>query len=260
MSKGSKPKAPKTPDPWEVAEAQTAVNRDAARTEASLNRINETTPFGSLSYTQTGPDSWSREINVDPTTLDAIRKQQELTSGLYATGQQLLPNLQNVLGQSLSKDYSADRQRVEQALLDRLQPYFDKDRASLENKLANQGIRQEHDAFGREFDTFNRAVNDARLAAIAQAGPEQQRMFEMDRSARQQQLNEVLALYGGGQIDVPQFAGTPQVGIPAADYQGQVNSNYQNQLAQYYNDLNANRAGQGQLFGLGGSVLGGLLG
>lgn len=260
MSKGSKPKAPKTPDPKEVAAAQTQTNIDTARNEAALNRVNEITPFGSLTYSQLGPDQYQREIQVDPQVMEAIRAQQQLTTGLYNTGNQLLPGVASMLGQPIQTDFSADRQRVEQALLDRLQPYFDKDRAALENKLINQGIRQEHDAYGKDFDTFNRAVNDARLGAIAQGGQEQSRMFDINQRARNQGLNEILALYGGGQIDVPQFQGTQPVGINPADYQGQVNANYQNELQKYYADLNQQSQSRGQLFGLGGAALGGLLG
>ncbi len=259
--KGSKaPKAPKQPDPQVVAEAQTKLNQETARTEAALNRVNEVGPFGSLTYSQLGPDQYQREVTVDPQTLDAIRKQQQLTSGLYDTGQQLLPGLQELLGQPIQTDFSEDRQRVEKALMDRLQPYLDRDRDALENKLINQGIRQEHDAYGKEFDTFNRGVNDARLAAIGQAGQEESRLFNLQNQSRQQGLNEVLQLYGGGQIDVPQFQGAAPVGINPADYQGQVNQNYQAQLQDYYNKLNQQNQTQGQLFGLGGSVLGGFLG
>lgn len=50
----SSPKQPQAPDPMETARAQTSVNRDAALWNATLNNTNQITPFGSLTYSQTG--------------------------------------------------------------------------------------------------------------------------------------------------------------------------------------------------------------
>lgn len=57
MSKKSTPTAPAAPDPTATANAQAQANTSAAITQANLNRINQITPQGSLSYTQTGTNS-----------------------------------------------------------------------------------------------------------------------------------------------------------------------------------------------------------
>jgi hypothetical protein len=57
MGKKSGPAAPAAPDPMATAQAQTQVNRDAAITQANLNRINQYTPEGSLTYSQNGTNA-----------------------------------------------------------------------------------------------------------------------------------------------------------------------------------------------------------
>lgn len=80
-----------------------------------------------------------------------------------------------------ANDFSADRTKVEEALMARMQPYLDKDRESLETSLANRGVRLGSSGYGSAKDDFGRQVNDARLANIVAAGQEQSRMVGMDR-------------------------------------------------------------------------------
>jgi hypothetical protein len=46
--------APAAPDPYAVANAQGAANIDAARITTALNRANQVTPYGSLTWAQGG--------------------------------------------------------------------------------------------------------------------------------------------------------------------------------------------------------------
>lgn len=80
-------------------------------------------------------------------------------------------------------DFSADRQRVEGALMDRMSRYIDNDREDLATRLANQGIGLGSEAFSDAQADFGRNVNDARLAAIINAGQEQARLVNMARDA-----------------------------------------------------------------------------
>lgn len=49
-----KPDPPKPPDPYRVAAAQTEQNVGTALAEAKLNRVNEVTPYGSVTYSTEG--------------------------------------------------------------------------------------------------------------------------------------------------------------------------------------------------------------
>ena len=76
-------------------------------------------------------------------------------------------------------DFSSDRARVEDSLYGRLNPQLQKDRAGIEQRLADQGIRYGSQAYTSAMDDYNRQSNDARLAVTAQGGQEQQRMMDM---------------------------------------------------------------------------------
>lgn len=72
--------------------------------------------------------------------------------------------------------YSADRLRVEQGLMERLDPYLSRDKGNLEQRLADQGIGIGTEAYGNAMSDYSRQSNDARLAVIGQAGQEQSRL------------------------------------------------------------------------------------
>jgi len=76
-------------------------------------------------------------------------------------------------------DPNQARENVQAALLERLNPQLERERAALEARLANQGISAGTEAWRAGFDDYNRMVNDARLAAILNAGQEQSRMWQL---------------------------------------------------------------------------------
>jgi hypothetical protein len=76
-------------------------------------------------------------------------------------------------------DFSADRDKVEQALYQRMDPQLQRDRASMEARLADQGIKMGSPGWQTAEDQFSNQLTDTRLAITAQAGQEQQRMMDM---------------------------------------------------------------------------------
>lgn len=76
-------------------------------------------------------------------------------------------------------DYESERSRVENALMERLNPRLERDRSDLESRLAQQGIRIGSEAYNSAMDDINRSRNDARLGVIANAGNEQSRMSDL---------------------------------------------------------------------------------
>lgn len=78
-------------------------------------------------------------------------------------------------------DFSEDRQRVEDALMARLQPYIDRDQEAQRTQLLNSGIRQGSTAYSGAQGDFDRKVNDARIANILAASEEQSRLVGMER-------------------------------------------------------------------------------
>lgn len=96
-------------------------------------------------------------------------------------------------------DFSKDRQRVEDALMDRMQPGLDKNFSRLETRLANQGIAYGSDAFSGAMGDLGRQENDARMSAIINAGGEQSRLVGLEanramfeNASQQQQFGQDL--------------------------------------------------------------------
>ena len=154
-------------------------------------------------------------------------------------------------------DYAMDRQRVEDAMMARLNPQLERDEASLRQRLSNQGLTQTHEAYGADMDAFGRERNDARLAAIMGAGQEQSRLFSqglananLTNQGRQQgiqeqafmrglPLNEINALRSGSQVNMPQFQQYQGAGsIQPPQIQQAINTAYGQNLGNY----NANQA------------------
>lgn len=265
-----KSKAPAAPDPYATAQAQGTMNRETAQAQAGLNMVNQYTPSGILEYQQVGQWSdgtprYSATQALAPSEqrqLDLSNQAQELYG---QAGVSQLERLQGTMSTpfnpSLSGgvgDYSAmfsrygdpniGRDQVENALMSRMQPQMDRDRAALETRLANQGIGYGSEAYSGAMDDFNRGVNDARLGAITQAGQEQSRLaglaqndagfqnayrqqsLQEQLALRNQPLNELAALLSGSQVQMPQFTNTPQTSVQGTDLSGNVYAGYQGQV------------------------------
>jgi hypothetical protein len=82
---------------------------------------------------------------------------------------------------SYGTDFSQDRQNVQDALMARMQPSMDRDRAQLDANLANRGIKLGSGAYSDAQGILGQNVNDARMGAILGAGDEQGRMVGMER-------------------------------------------------------------------------------
>lgn len=224
--------APKAPNPYKVADAQTQQNLAAARTNAQLNRINTYTPYGSDTYQNLGNDQWQRNISLSPDAQAALTAQQKLSANLgnqlagrdYSQfGSQMdLSNLQGLYNPAfksdLPTDMSADRQKVEDALYSRyrsrLDPQYQQMESGLENNLSNKGIFEGSEAYQKARQNFlterNDAYDQARTSAVIGGGQEesrllnelrqnmgfgnelQQQQFANSLGGRQQQLQELM--------------------------------------------------------------------
>lgn len=73
-------------------------------------------------------------------------------------------------------NYSQDRRRVEEALYSRLNPQLERDKASLETTLVNQGYTRGSEAFNNAMDEHTRQANDMRMQTVLAGGQEQSRL------------------------------------------------------------------------------------
>lgn len=87
----------------------------------------------------------------------------------------------------------ADRQRIENALFDRMQPIHDRQQSALDVKLANQGITAGSEAYKRAEQALGDQQSRERYDALQTAGSEIQRLADIQRANRSQMTNEDLA-------------------------------------------------------------------
>lgn len=241
-------KAPDAPNPTKTAAAQGDANREAVQTSSIVNNPNTVTPYGNQTYSQSGTeyvtDATGKQVAVPrytqtttlaPAQQQMLEQQNQAGIGVNDLALSQIDQLQNTLGSPIDtsglpnyqytsgNDYSADRQRVEDALMERMSKYASQDREAMDTRLATQGVSQGHEAYKNSADEFNRNLTDQRLAAILGAGTEQSRLANMELAGlgfnnqtrgaqaqemfalRNQPINETGALLSGGQVTLPQF-------------------------------------------------------
>ena len=110
--------------------------------------------------------------------------------------------------------FSADRQRVEDALMGRLGTQRERDMESLRTQLTNQGVNIGTEAYSRALQDFERTNTDMRTNAILASGQEQSRLLGEARGAagftneaRQQDFANRMGLFGMGE-DVRRYGDT----------------------------------------------------
>ena len=103
----------------------------------------------------------------------------------YSTAQNL-PTLNGIEGSAglrtgYNNDFSADRQRVEDALFERLNPQLDRQKQDLERNLSNRGIKLGSAEYDRAMNNYGKDVNDVRTSVLLNAGQEQSRLAGLAR-------------------------------------------------------------------------------
>lgn len=291
-------RAPKAPDPATTAAAQAGMNRDTAITQGQLNMIDQTGPWGSVSYNQTGENSfidsqgnvvttpkYTQTTNLSPSQQAIFDQTQQAEQNLARTAAEQssflseylkggidfsgLPGLQSSFGPGFNTnfngnlglqtnlglansaglntnmqlnrdaglqtsvgpgyatsyagadDFSADRQRVEDALWDRTAGDRASQEEALRTRLLNSGVREGSAAWNAEMERMQRQNTDARLATIMAGGQEQQRMVDMARQAAQFGNDSILGRFGAE--NAAQLAGA-QFGNEATALQQQQNN------------------------------------
>lgn len=84
----------------------------------------------------------------------------------------------------------ADRERIENALFDRMAPQHQRQQSALEARLANQGITAGSEAYKRATQSLGDQQSRERYDALQTAGQEQARMAQLALANRQQLTNE----------------------------------------------------------------------
>lgn len=267
-----KSKAPAPPDPKETSAAATGTNIGTAIANNTMGMVNQVTPDGSLTYSQSGTskytDPYTGKVYDLPTYTAttalseagaAIKGQNDTTQLNLAT---IGNNQSGFLKDYLSQPWNADTEATEARLWDlnmkRLEPQFAREEESLRTRLANQGVTAGSEAFNREMEGFRSAKgntwNDLALAGRGQA-------FTESQALRNQPINEISALLSGSQVSNPNVSMMQPQGAATTDVAGLINNNYTQRLDGWKTQQAQKQSLLGGLFGLGAAgITGGMFG
>lgn len=238
---------------------QAELNSKAAIQNANLNRIDQTNPYGSLTYTQNGKyedgtPKYTQTQSFNPIIQKQFDAQQQQNLNLLGAEDNLVGQINGQSNTSLNPDAN-DLAKTRDAYYNQqksyLDPQFESEQKKLQTQLSNAGVVQGSDAYNEAMDSFNRqrtfSYNNAQNNAITQGGAEQSRLFNLGIAARNQPLNEFNSLRNGTQINNPAYSSVANASVQPVDAMGQYNQNYANNVA------NSNNQTSG-LFNLAGSI------
>jgi hypothetical protein len=220
---------------------------------------------------------WERITELSPEQQRLYEGQTQAQQGLLNLANQQIPVLQQTLGTPFNYDGIAEaptsneayRRQVEEALFQRMNPQLERDRASLETQLTNQGFQRGTEAFDRAADEFGRQANDARTQVFLASGQESSRQLAeqlglreraiQERAAlRSAPINEISALLGQSQVQMPQFSPFRPGEVAPTDLSGNVYRSADIDRQNYQSQMQMRQASMTGMYGLGSALLGGL--
>lgn len=246
--------APAPPDPVATANAQEGMNKATATWQNELNQTNQTTPYGTQTYQQTGTRSDGSPIFASTTQLNA--PEQKLFDTAVNT-QQGVGNAANKLIGNLGGMLSTAPNLGNDALIAKemgwtnnfLQPTFNTQTSNLNSNLAAQGITQGSDAWNNAERGLSQGQSGTETSALSQFLPE---AFNQSLAAYQAPINTLGTLLGESQPGnvASSLTSAPQAQIQPANLEGLVQQDYQFQNQNYANTMSG-------IFGIGDALAGG---
>lgn len=259
---GSTPSPPPTPDPVATAQAQSKYNLDAAIATQAGSMVNQNTPYGSLTYTQTGTGPsgvplWTANTDLNSTgqsMLDLLNK-SKLTAG--GQGLDLLKGA-NYGAQSPADVLGGMTSGTTKDLLDKetsyLDPFFTRDTTRLDTQLRNQGLSPGTPAYDQAMNALKQSQGQTVTGFLAQAEPQAYAQSLSDYLLPLQTGSQLMQL---GSPTNPSFQTTPGLSVQPPNYQADVYNSAQIAQKNYENQLNANNNMMSGIFGVPSAVLGG---
>lgn len=263
------PSPPAAPDYTGAAQATAAGNLEAAKYATAANRVNQYTPYGSLTYQQIqdpnyspgdprSNNTWRSDVNLSPTGEQLLGYANNAALGLGQQTGQALDRVNQGLSQPFDQSSVGDvADQSYAAQTARLDPQWQQRQGMEENKLANQGLVPGGKAYDNAMRVFGEGRNDAYSQARQNAIATMPQTYQLAQALRSQPLNELNALRTGSQVQNPTFTPVPQQQTTAGpNYLGAAQAQYGGQLDQYNAGVGGNNALMGGLFSLAGSAAG----
>lgn len=251
------PKAPATPDPNVTAAAQTKSNLATATAQSELNNVNQITPDGSISYSQTGTNADGTPIYTVNTALNSTQQglldqTNALSSQKNNVASNLLGSASSTLSNPIDLTSANLNNYIDSHYADQFNTQWNNSEESLQSQLANQGIQTGSDAYTRAMNDFQTQKGNAFNSLVgSQYGNAQNAIT----TSYNQPLTSLAALESGATN--PTAAQTAQTGVQGTDVAGITQNAYNNAYQNYQTQVGQNNAALGGLFSLGSSLLGG---
>jgi hypothetical protein len=217
--------APPPPDYAAAARETAAGDIEAARLATAANRVNQVTPYGSLTYSQNpdldsfGNPTFTATQTLSPEQQKLLDYQNQTSMGLgeltgtglnYVKGMlqdpfttKNLPSLGFDAGQNYQDAYMA-----------RLNPQILQGREQMAQRLANQGITVGSKAYEEAMRLQGQKENDMLLGATTQGFgtglQARQQGFNEAAYQRNEPLNTLNAVRTGAQVTNPSYVSVPQ--------------------------------------------------
>jgi hypothetical protein len=237
----------------------------AAEATAAGNRINQITPYGSLTYTEGAADSqgnptYTANVNLSPDQQRLLEQQNKTSLGLGNLQQQGLGYVEKMISQPFDTSGLPQTginvgESMTDSIMRRLQPTIRMEQQQFDTAMANQGIPLGSEAYANAKRMFDERQNDKLTSSIiqgTQTGLQARGQgFNELGYIRNEPINTLNSVRSGSQVNNPNFVTTPA----GADYMGAAQSGYNAQLA----NANAQNAARNS-FSSGLMSLGGTLG
>lgn len=255
---GKKVSQPAAPDPVATAKAQGAANKEAAIASQLGSMVNQSSPWGNLTYNQIGTWSDGTPRTEQVTTLSPEQQKlfqtgQQATQKLADIGSGQIGQLSSILANPLDLSSTAIEDRLYNLASPRLNERFDREQQQLQTRLANMGITDPNsDIYKSEMKLLGENQNDAWNSLYL--GGRNQAVNEM-LTQRSQPINEIASLLSGTQIGQPQFNSTPAYNVNPTDIMGATYGSYNANAQNAAMRQQQNNAMMGGLFGLGGAAI-----
>jgi hypothetical protein len=245
---------PQAPDPTATAAAQAKYNEQAAEQQAELNNVNQQTPFGSLTYQQTGtnPDGtpiFTGTTSYTPQMQALLNTGISTETGIANAANSLIGNLGQSLTQAPNLDPSAITKTAMANEQQYMSPFFTQQQSNLNSQLQNQGILPGSQAYANAQQQLQENQGNVMANSYATIEPQ---AFAQAVESYQLPIQTLGTLLGESQPANlnSSLVNTPQENVAAPNYEQLAEQNYQQQMANYNNTMSG-------LFSIPSAILGG---
>lgn len=254
------PSLPQQPDLMGLANQQYQNQLGLLNAQTVANRPTQVTPQGTVSWTQDANGNWVQTTSLSPEQQALYNQQvgqQYNLGGMIGTqGQNVANSLQNQYSLNPGQLQSEAANAAYSQATRYLDPQFQREQASLESQLANQGISRGTEAYTNAMNQFNeqrgQAYDQARNQAYTQGLMGANQAFNQSMAANQAPILNYNLLRGGQtQVSNPNMPSFNTQGmISGPDLLGAGSQTYGNQLGVYNAQAAQNNNLTGGLFSL----------